>query len=425
MLDVTSGNVKAQDLRHVFKPLTTDYVQTTGGTITGSLSIGGSLKVEGSVTADSFIGTLGPGAVGTDQLVDRAITEAKLDSAVGTVPAGFAILGDTATAPPGYAYTGSIIVSVNLQPSCQPVAKIPSQIAGQTLNGTSGGTVASVTVGDKVYLFLADGELLEYDSVSDRWALKSSLPSIRRDFVVAAWDDRIYVIGGSYEAGAKTALNEEYNPATSTWQTRAAMSIPRSNLAAAVLGGRIYAAGGIDSSGKETGAHEAYQPETDTWERMADMPTARSRLALGVANSKLYTIGGEKSKFLGIFGEAITGENEEYNPAENKWSSRRAHMPTPRRGLAVATLNNSPYAIGGLGRSGPAALAEQYDPSYDRWQAKSSLPRPMTCHGIAALNGDIFVIGGGLSVNEGQEVLRMLINSTFYIHRKGLARPIF
>ena len=98
LLDVTSRNVKVQDLRHTFKPLTTDYVQTTGGAITGSLAIGGSLKVEGSVTAGSFIGTLGPGTVGTDQLVDRAITEAKLDSAVGTVPAGFAIPGDTATA---------------------------------------------------------------------------------------------------------------------------------------------------------------------------------------------------------------------------------------------------------------------------------------------------------------------------------------
>jgi N-acetylneuraminic acid mutarotase len=357
LLEITSRSITVQDLRQTFRPLTTDYLPKTGGAIGGSLAIEGSLNVGGSVTADSFIGPLGPGAVGTEQLVDHAVTGEKLDSAIGTVPSGFAILGDTATAPPGYAYTGSVMVSVNLQPSCQKVAEIPSQIAGHMFNGASGGTIASVAVKGRVYVFLAGGELVEYDPASGQWAVKSSLPGVRRDFAVVAWNDRIYVMGGSDEVGAKTGLNEEYNPVTNTWQARAAMSTPRSNLAAAALEGRIYATGGIDSSGKETCVHEAYQPETDTWDRMADMPTARSDLAMGVANGKLYAIGGEKSKFLGIFGEAITGENEEYSPAENRWSSRRAHMPTPRRGLTVAGVNNSLYAIGGLGRDGLAALA--------------------------------------------------------------------
>jgi N-acetylneuraminic acid mutarotase len=151
---------------------------------------------------------------------------------------------------------------------------------------------------------------------------------------------------------------------------------------------------------------------------MADMPTARSDLAMGVVNSKLYAIGGEKCKFLGIFGEAITGENEEYIPAENRWYSRRAHLPTPRRGLTVAAVNNSLYAIGGQGRDGLAALAERYDSSYDRWQDGIALPSPMACHGIAALNGDIFVIGQGPAANGSYDVLRMSINSAFYIHRK-------
>jgi hypothetical protein len=88
--------------------------------------------------------------------------------------------------------------------------------------------------------------------------MKSSLPSFRRDFAVVAWNDRINVMGGCDEAGAKTALNEEYNPATNTWQVKTAMSIPRSNLAAAALGDRIDDTGGIDISGKETCVHEAY-----------------------------------------------------------------------------------------------------------------------------------------------------------------------
>jgi hypothetical protein len=138
LLEITSKNITVQDLRQTFKTLTTAYVQKADDTLTGSLVIEGSLNVGRSVTASSFIGPLCPGAIGTEQLVDHAVTGEKLDNPIGIVPSGFAILGDTANALPGYTYTCSVIVSVNLQPSCQKIAEIPSQIARHMLNGASG-----------------------------------------------------------------------------------------------------------------------------------------------------------------------------------------------------------------------------------------------------------------------------------------------
>jgi N-acetylneuraminic acid mutarotase len=134
---------------------------------------------------------------------------------------------------------------------------------------------------------------------------------------------------------------------------------------------------------------------------------------MGEANGKLYAIGGEKGKFLGIFGESITGENEEYRPAENTWSSRKARMPVPAKNLAVASIGNSLYAIGGVGREGMLGVSQRYDPSYDWWQEMPPLASPMAYHGAVVINGEIFAVGGGAS-----QVLRVSINSTFYVHRK-------
>jgi N-acetylneuraminic acid mutarotase len=390
-------------------------VQKTGDTISGSLGIAGSLNVGGSVVADSLSGTLGSGTVGADQLLDHSVTQQKLDSTIGTVPSGFSILGDTAAAPPGYVYTGTTIVSVNPQSAWVRVSEIPAQIGGQPIN-PGVGTVACAPVGQLVYILLADGTLLEYSPLDNDWAVKSPLPSGRRDFAVTVWNNLMFVVGGTDPNGTSSALTESYDPAMDTWDLRAPMPTARSNLAAAALGGRIFATGGVEASGRESNSHEAYSPESDSWERLADLPTERSDLVMGEANGKLYAIGGEKGKFLGIFGEAISGENEEYRPAENTWSSRKAPMPVPAKNVAVASIGNSLYAIGGMGREGMLGVTQRYDPYYDRWQEMPPLPSPMAYHGAVVINGEIFAIGGGAS-----QVLRFSINSTFYVHRKTWA----
>jgi N-acetylneuraminic acid mutarotase len=230
---------------------------------------------------------------------------------------------------------------------------------------------------------------------------------------VAALNNRIFVIGGTGPDGTKSALNESFDPATDTWEAWASLPTARSNLAAAILGGKIYATGGVETSGRESNSHESYSPETDSWARLADLPTGRSDLAMGVANGRLYAVGGEKGKFLGIFGETIIGENEEYSPSENTWSGRKASMSVPAKNIAVASLGNSLYATGGVGREGMLDVTQRYDPSYDLWQEMPSLPLPRAHHGVAVIGGEIFAIGG-----EASEVFRASINSTIYVHRK-------
>ena len=57
-------------------------------------------------------------------------------------------------------------------------------------------------------------------------------------------------------------------------------------------------------------------------------------------------------------------ENEEYDPATDRWASR-APMPTPRHGLAVVAVRGRIYALDGGPRPGGAysSVNEVYVPA--------------------------------------------------------------
>jgi hypothetical protein len=111
LLEISNRNITVHDRRQTFTPLTTRYVQKMGDTISGSLTVTGSLNVGGDVVAGSLSGTLGSGTVGADQVRDHSVTQQKLDSAIGIVPSGFSILGNTAAAP--------LAMSIPVPPLCQ------------------------------------------------------------------------------------------------------------------------------------------------------------------------------------------------------------------------------------------------------------------------------------------------------------------
>ena len=76
-----------------------------------------------------------------------------------------------------------------------------------------------------------------------------------------------------------------------------------------------------------------------------------------------------------------------------------APMPTGRHGLAVAVVDSTLYAIGGLDSNGvELAVVEAYDPVADHWTARA--PMPTARHGLAAgvIGGIIYVVGGRVGI---------------------------
>lgn len=126
--------------------------------------------------------------------------------------------------------------------------------------------------GRHIYAFLGapreypwgGGPLDVYDWVADAWAPTVLLGSDIGGPAGAAFQDRIYVIGGEFAPGPNTvADNREYDPETSTFTARAPMPTDRTGAAAAVVGREIYVLGGFKTTDPGFGTQdvvEAYTP---------------------------------------------------------------------------------------------------------------------------------------------------------------------
>ena len=403
LLRLDGARAEVTDCRRIFGPLTTGYVRRTGDTIAGSLD------VEGVINAALITGTLEEGMVGTEQLLDGAVTFDKLAVELEPVPPGFSVLGDTPQEKGQYAYTGSTITISHPDHTWRPLLPLPSVLTGE---------VAAAAVSGKVYAFLGAGEVWEYDPAAEEWLQKTNMPNPGPGFAVAAVGGRIHVVGGSDQSGSRSARHDLYSPEADLWETGAPLLTPRSDLAAAVLDGRLYATGGLDRSGKRTGSHEVYHPDRDAWERIAPMPTPRSNLAMAAANGRLYAIAGAKDIFLGMIGEPITGENESYLPIEDRWPTHLTHIPTPRRDLAVAAVGGQLYAIGGLARHGWTAVNELYNPATNTWGDAMPLIEARGAQGVAMVGGDIYLVGGENSSGATNATYVCSVASIYYVHRK-------
>src|SRR4030067_1458919 len=141
---------------------------------------------------------------------------------------------------------------------------------------------------------LAANEATGAEASENSWVTKAPMHQARSDLGVANLNSKIYAIGGNTENGYVpnshgndykalgwiTATNEEYDPETDTWVFKKPMPTPRYKFAIAAYQNKIYCIGGIINwvSGQisYTGANEVYDPATDKCKTKTFMPTATS-----------------------------------------------------------------------------------------------------------------------------------------------------
>jgi len=86
--------------------------------------------------------------------------------------------------------------------------------------------------------------------------------------------------------------------------------------------------------------------------------------------------------------------------AEGTWTSK-ASMPTARLGLTTSTVNGKIYAIGGGNSIDGTAFrtVEEYDPATDTWTRKADMSMPRFFHCAGVVDGKIYIIGGATGPN--------------------------
>ena len=79
--------------------------------------------------------------------------------------------------------------------------------------------------------------------------------------------------------------------------------------------------------------NEVYDPATNKWESRKPMSVARNHAFAAAVNGKIYVIGGRTGHAF-ILSATNTDVVEEYDPVNDTWSGPKERMPTARSGGA-------------------------------------------------------------------------------------------
>src|SRR4026208_2550242 len=220
------------------------------------------------------------------------------------------------------------------------------------------------------------------------WKKAAPFPEPDEELYGVACNGKMYVIGGWGDGKARGA-NYEYDPATDQWTKKKPMPHPAHHAALASANGKIYVSGGfippentqIPTGGAWQPIEDMweYDPAADSWKALPPMPPKRGAAVAAEAGGKIYVVGGattvegSKDPFFTFMGPArVLSTNEVYDPATNKWQSRKP-MSAPRTRACGGVGNGKIYVSGGRTGHGfilsatNTDVVEEYNPVNDSW----------------------------------------------------------
>jgi hypothetical protein len=138
------------------------------------------------------------------------------------------------------------------------------------------------------------------------------------------------------------------------------------------------------------------------WVARPPLGQARAGLGVATANRQIFAIGGFSEGFV------LHEEVEARRVAGRGTWHDLAPLPTLRGNLMTAGLGGLVYAVGGFPDTEEppftSDIVETFDPTSGRWATSAPLPEPRGAAGIAALNGLLYVAGGGDDLGSSNEM---------------------
>ncbi|MDR2707229.1 MAG: hypothetical protein LBB87_00555 [Nitrososphaerota archaeon] len=233
-----------------------------------------------------------------------------------------------------------------------------------------------------------------YDPIANTWTTLASMPTPRNDLAIVACQDKIYCIGGITSNGQgwfRCDVTEVYDTVTDSWSSKASLPVNGSNLQAHVVDEKIFVIAGqrlfmydstIDSWIQKNSAPHGvmvsavsddkivafyvveshylddtsnvnvliYDAKTDMWSegKTQEIGVSGSRIEAAGATSGVYAPKG--IYVLGLESFVTTRSVKQftwfYDPINDVWSSAKA-MSIPRYSFSVAVVDDILYAIGG------------------------------------------------------------------------------
>lgn len=130
-----------------------------------------------------------------------------------------------------------------------------------------------------------------------------------------------------------------------------------------------------------------HREEVSRWTARRPLAVPRARMAVVSIGNLVYVIGGDTAA-------GVTAAVDMYNSSADNWISL-ASKPTGVANAGAAVIRGKIYVPGGYTSNGQVTdLLEVYNPSSDAWEQRASLPVPLCAYAIAAIGDKLYLFGG-------------------------------
>lgn len=247
--------------------------------------------------------------------------------------------------------------------------------------------------------FVATNE--EYDPSTNTWATKASMPTARDYFAIAAVGDKIYCIGGAkghyrdvkLNQGSyiETNVTEVYDTKTNSWATKASIPSTVINMLANVVDGKIYVMHGYYTY--------VYDPVDDSWANKTKIPAS---LDSWYSNPPVSFVVDKKIYVTGVFQTKPLYEEKQrvfiYDTESDSWSETGSWSTRiGAAGCGLTTGVKAPPKAYIFGRTGPfpsVPITQVYDFGAESWSTANTMYSVRRDFGVAVVDDVIYVIGG-------------------------------
>ncbi|MDR2708018.1 MAG: hypothetical protein LBB87_04670 [Nitrososphaerota archaeon] len=232
-----------------------------------------------------------------------------------------------------------------------------------------------------------------YDPVTDTWTTLAPTPTYRASFAIAAYQDKIYCIGGASSNGL-CGTNDVYDITTDSWSTKTAMPFNDVFLKAHVIDGKIFVITSYDLF--------MYNPSTDSWTTKARMPQPLiTSVHSAVVDNKIVVT------YIPLRGSELHTYVIIYDPKTDAWREGAEADFLLCYGAASATTGiyapKRVYVQGimtpGITNFDALPTNHVYDPEKNTWLTAKAMPTARTHFGMAVVDDVLYVIGGILDIS--------------------------
>lgn len=258
------------------------------------------------------------------------------------------------------------------------------------------------------------------------------LPTPRISPGVAALDGLLYVVGGRIGEDA-VATVESYDPKTDRWVRRAPMPLPRFGPAVCTGDGLLFVIGGSDKENYYKRDVQAYDPRENRWSLRAPMPWRQYGFVCGTYKGRLHLIGGhdmgpwsERTRILDLSVPFVQhNEPHVYDIDKNSWSGWDAppHLRIGSLRSAGALVDGTLYLLTNV--KGGLDVLQEYDMESHRLSSVDFSEDVFRHTSSAIIRKKLFIVGGPDYVYPGQENRDLSVHSySVRSHRRIAERPL-